>query len=265
MRFLRLSLLAVLSWMMASCSTQRQEMVYFKDIDNTVPIALGDYSVKIEPGDELIINVTSENPQASAAFNIPFANPASKDGLLSATTPRSQTYLVDPEGDILFPVLGKVSVVGLTVEQLRDKLTELISKDVENPLVSVSYVYYHFDVVGEVAHPGRKTVYDSRYSILDAIAEAGDINQYGRRDNVLLIREENGKRTHVRLDLTSADVLSSPYFYLKQNDYIYVEPNNVRKDNAEYNQYNSYRLQVASVCISSAATVVSLIIALSTR
>ncbi len=265
MRFLRLSLLVVISCMIAACSTHRQEMVYFKNVDYVEPADLGDYSVRIEPGDELIISVTSENPQASAAFNAPFANPASKDELLAATTPRFQTYVVDPKGDILFPVLGKLSVEGLTVEQLRDKLAALISKDVENPLVYVNFVYYRINVVGEVARPGRKTVYDSRYSILDAIADAGDINQYGRRDNVLLIREENGKRSHVRLDLTSPEVLSSPYFYLKQNDYIYVEPNDIRKDNAEYSQYNSYKLQVASVCISSAATVLSLIIALATR
>ncbi len=263
MRFLRLSLLAAMSWMMVACSTHRQDMVYFKDIDNTEPVPLGDYSVKIEPGDELVINVTSENPQASAVFNIPFANPATKDELLSSTSPRYQTYVVDPKGDILFPVLGKLNVEGLTVEQLRDKLTALISKDVENPLVSVNLVYYFIDVVGEVGHAGRKYVYNPKYSILDAIADAGDINQYGRRDNVLLIREENGKRNHVRLDLSSADILSSPYFYLKQNDYIYVEPNDIRKDNAEYNQYNAYKLQVASVCISSAATIVTLAIALS--
>lgn len=265
MKFSKLILLSVFTCLMAACSSHRHEMVYFSGIDDTVPVDLGDYSVRIEPGDELVITVTSENPQASAAFNLPFANPAGKDELLASTTPRQQTYVVDPKGDILFPMLGTISVQGLTVEQLRDKLTALISKDVENPLVSVSLVNYYIDILGEVASPGRKSVSSPRYTILDAIANAGDITQYGRRDNVLLIREENGKRSHVRLDLTSPDILSSPYYYLKQNDYIYVEPNDIRKDNSEYNQFNQYRLQVASVVVSCSATIVSLIIALASR
>lgn len=262
MKFSKLVLFAALSCFLAACSTQRHEMVYFRDIDEMAPVDLGDYSVKIEPGDELVITVTSENPQATAAFNIPFANPATQGELLATTNARQQTYVVDPKGEIVFPVLGVLNVEGLTVEQLRDKLTALISKDVENPLVSVYLVYYYVDIVGEVGHPGRKAVYNPRYSLLDLIADVGDINQYGRRDNVLLIREENGKRTHVRLDLTSAEVLASPYFYLKQNDYVYVEPNDIRKDNAEYSQYNSYKLQVTSVIVSASATVLSLIIAL---
>lgn len=262
MKFSRLFLFAFFSCLLAACSSQRHEMVYFKGIDEMSPVDLGDYSVKIEPGDELVITVTSENPQATAAFNLPFANPATQSELLATSNPRQQTYVVDPKGDIVFPVLGVVNVDGLTVEQLRDKLTALISKDVENPLVTVNLVYYHVDILGEVTRPGRRAVYEPRYSILDLIAEVGDINQYGRRDNVLLIREENGKRTHVRLDLTSPEVLSSPYFYLKQNDYIYVEPNDIRKDNAEYNQFNSYKLQVTSVIVSASATVLSLIIAL---
>lgn len=263
MKISRLVFFAVFSWLMAACSSHKHEMVYFTDIDSFPPVDLGSYSVNIEPGDELIITVTSENPQASANYNLPFANPATKDELLSTTSPRQQTYVVDPKGDIVFPMLGELKVEGLTVEELREKLTALISKDVENPLVTVDMVSYRINVIGEVASAGPKWVSTPRYTILDAIADAGDITQYGRRDNVLLIREQNGKRTHVRLDLTSPEIFSSPYYYLKQNDYIYVEPNDIRKDNSEYNQFNAFRLQVASVIVSSSATIVSLIIALS--
>ncbi len=237
-------------------------MVYFTDIEEVAEPVLTDYSVKIEPGDELLISIASENPQATANYNLPFANPARRDELLTNTTPRQLTYVVDPKGYILIPVLGELQVTGLTVEQLRDKIKSLVSAEVEDPIVTVELVNYYVNVVGEVNRTGRYLVTSARFSILDALAQAGDLNQYGRRDNVLLIREEDGKRKHIRLDLTSADLLSSPYFYLKQNDYIYVEPNDIRRDNAEYNQYNAYKLQVTSVIVSASASIVSLIIAL---
>lgn len=261
MNIRKLILISTCSLLMASCSTTKHEMVYFSNIDNSEVIDLGDYSVKIEPGDDLFISVTSENPQASASYNLPFANPAMRGSMQSSATPRQLTYTVDPEGYIMFPVLGKLYVKGYTTEQLRDMLIKQISVEVEDPIVTVELVDYYVDVVGEVNRAGRIGVYSPRFSILDALAQAGDLNQYGRRDNILLIREEDGKRKHVRLDLTSADILSSPYFYLKQNDYIYVEPNDIRKDNAEYNQYNSYKLQVTSVLVSASVSIISLIIA----
>lgn len=262
MNIRKLILISACSLLLASCSSKRQNLVYFNGVDEMEVIDTGDYSVKIEPGDDLFISVNSENPQATANFNLPFSNPAIRGTLQSTTTPRQLTYTVDTEGDIIFPVLGKLHVAGYTAEQLRDMLTKRISAEVEDPLVTVEIVSYYVDVVGEVNRAGRIGVYSPRYSILDALAQAGDLNQYGRRDNVLLIREEDGKRKHVRLDLNSADILSSPYFYLKQNDYIYVEPNEVRKDNAEYSQYYSYKLQVTSVIVSASASVISLIIAL---
>lgn len=227
------------------------------------PAPVGDYLVKIEPTDELFITVLSEQPEASAVYNVPMINPATKSSVTQSTQPRGQTYVVDTKGDIYFPVLGKLHVQGLTCEQLRDELTRLISADIEDPIVTVDMVNYSINVIGEVNRPGTQMVYTPRYTILDAMAHAGDLNQYGRRDNVTLIREVDGVRKHVRFNLNSAEILSSPYFYLKQNDVIYVEPNNVRKDNAEYSQYYSYKLSVVSTIVGMSASIISLVIALS--
>lgn len=264
MKYSRLLLVSALMLALSSCSSSKQEMSYFTDIDSK-PVILNptDYSIKIEPSDELLITVTSENPVATRIYNMPADNPATLGAGVSVTQPQRMTYIVNKEGYINFPVLGDLYVQGLTVDQIRNKIKEELSKVVEDPQVTVRLENFVINVAGEVRSPGRHGTSKPRYSILDAITAAGDLTQYGRRDNVLLIREENGELKHIRFDLNSADMLSSPYFYLKQNDYVYVAPNDVRQDNAEYNQYNAYKLSVISTIVSGSASVISLIIALS--
>lgn len=247
---------------MASCKTEKSPMQYFIDIDEiTQPIPTGDYSLTIKPADELYITVNSSNPEATAMYNMNATNPALRGDIVGTSNPKQQTFTVDPEGNINYPHLGVIHVEGMTVEELRDYITKRIEKEVEDPVVMVQLVSYRIIMLGEVNRPGYQYVSAPRYSILDAIAQAGDLNQYGERNNILLIREENGERKHVRLSLNSADLLSSPYFYLKQNDIIYVQPNNIRQDNSEYNQFNQYRLSVISTIVTASISIVSLIIA----
>lgn len=251
---------------MSSCSTQRAPLTYFENIDSTAQsIPAGDYMVKIQPSDELFITVTSEMPEATAMYNLPFSNPATSVSLISNTQPRQQTYIVDSKGDIYFPQLGEIHVAGMNVEQLRDYLTERISKDVIDPVVNVQLVNFVVNVAGEVKNPMRVSINSPRFSVLDAITAAGDLTPYGMRENVLLIREENGERTFTRLDLNDAALLSSPYYYVKQNDYIYVEPSPVRKDNADYNTNNSYKLSIVSTIVSACSVIASLVIALAVK
>lgn len=249
--------------MSSSCKTQKSPMEYFIGIDDvTSAIPVGEYDVRIEPSDELWITVNSSNAEATARYNVPASNPAMRDDILGQNNPKQQTFTVDSEGTIYYPGIGKIHVAGMTVDELRDFITKEVSKEVKDPIVLVQMINYRVNVAGEVVRPGSIMVTSPRYSILDAITQAGDLTQYGERNNVLLIREENGERKHVRLDLNSPEILSSPYFFLKQNDYIYVQPNNIRKDNAEYNQFNSYRLSVVTTIVSASASVISLIIAL---
>lgn len=250
---------------LASCSSKRQPLTYFKNIDVSATTPVSDFRVKVEPGDELFISVNSEYPDVTARYNVAQVNPATAKNTIMSAQPQNQTYVVDSQGDITMPVLGRVHVAGLTTEQIQNNLTERISIDVKSPLVKVTLVNFTIDVAGEVLKPGRIPVKSDRYSILDAITEAGDLTPYGKRENVLLIREENGVRKSVRLNLNDAATLQSPYFFLKQNDYIYVEPAEVRKDNAEYNQNNSYKLSVVSTIVSGCSVITSLIIALAIK
>ena len=258
----------VIALTLASCSSKKDTVLpYFADIrtvaEGTMPA--GDYMPVIQPDDELYITVNSLNPEASAIYNLPVANPATAGNITESITPRQQTYVVNSQGDIKFPILGTIHVAGLTTEQLQQRLTDAISKDVEDPNVRVQLLNFTVVVAGEVTTPSTIKVDRNRFSILDALSAAGDITPYGERSNVLLIREENGERKFVHLDLNSSDLLKSPYFYLQQNDYVYVEPNKVRQSNAKYNQDNAYKLQVTSTIVSAASVIASLVIALTVK
>ncbi len=133
---------------------------------------------------------------------------------------------------------------------------------IDNPIVTVELVNFRVSVLGEVLKPGPVRVTRTRYSILDALADAGDMTPYGLRDQVLLIRDNNGVQERVQLDLTSSEVLTSPYFYLQPNDYIYIKPNKIREANARYNSESGQRLQVVSTVVSASSVIASLMIAL---
>lgn len=249
---------------MSSCTSYKTSLPYFEDIRDSISgeFIQGDYGIKIIPDDELLITVTSMVPEATAMYNLTLANPAMRDEIVRITQPQQQTYIVDANGDIQFPVLGKLHVAGLSTQELTKELETRISKDVENPIVRVQLVNFRINVLGEVKKPGAISVKKERYSILDALADAGDLTEYGERSNVLLIRELDGKRVYQRLNLNNSEVLASPCFYLQQNDVVYVEPNEIRRENAKYNQNNSYKISVVSTIVSACSVIASLVIAL---
>lgn len=262
-----LFLSVIVAGLFASCNSNKTVLPYFTDIstikEGSFPAE--NYLPEIKPDDELFISVTSLNPEATAIYNVPTVNPATRELFGSTITPTPHTYVVTTDGNINFPELGTIHVAGMTVEQLQKKLTEEISKDVEKPIVSVDLVNFVVNVAGEVNSPGQVRVNRNRFSILDAISAAGDMTPYGERSNVLLIRENNGKKEYVHLDMNSSDVLSSPYYYLQQNDYIYIEPNKVRQANSKYNQDNAFKLSVISTVVSAASVIASLVIALTVK
>ena len=262
-----IALAAAVSLLAVSCSSKKQTLPYFDDIST---VATGEfpamqYLTTIQPDDELYINVSSEHPAATVAYNLPFTNPAASDVLTKTSTPRTQTYRVDSKGDINFPVLGTLHVAGMNIEQLQAKLTELISKDVKNPVVNVGMVNFSVVVAGEVKIPQSIPVSGNRITVLEALAKAGDLTEYGRREDVLVVREENGKRVFAHLDLTKSDVFNSPYYYLQPNDYVYVAPNDVLQANSKYNQNNAFKLSVISTIVSAASVIASLVIALTVK
>ena len=172
------------------------------------------------------------------------------------------TYLVNSHGEIDFPVLGKLQVAGLTRSELTDLMTEKISVYVKSPIITIQIRNFKVSVLGEVNKPGTVNVPNERLSVLDALGMAGDLTIYGNRSNVLLIRDNNGKKEYHRFDLTSAETLTSPYYYLQQNDVLYVEPNKARKGNAKYSQSGQFNVSLASTIISALSVLASLGIAL---
>jgi polysaccharide export outer membrane protein len=187
----------------------------------------------IEINDLLSITVSSLSPAASSEFNIPNSIGFTSVSYSSAVSPISG-YLVGPDGYIKFPKLGRVKAIELTPNELEDKLTDMLLKEgsLQKPIVTVRQLNFKVTVLGEVARPSVFNIPNARISLLEAIGMAGDMTIYGRRDNVLLIREENKKKITVRINLNSGDLFQSPYYYLKSNDVVYVEPNNSKVSSA---------------------------------
>lgn len=267
MNFKSLIAAAAAVTMLVSCSSSKTVLPYFTDISSIEQGTLDNlnYLPTIQPDDELVISVSSANMAAVAPYTMVLGNTSSRENELRPSSPQFLTYVVDSEGDINFPIIGKIHVKGMNVEQLADYLTKAISKDVEDPLVRVELLNFKVVVAGEVNHPQSIKVNGNRMTILEAISEAGDMTAWGEREKVLVIREIDGKRTYAHLNLNSSDVLNSPYYYLKQNDYIYVEPNKIRQANSKYNQDNAYKLSVTSTIVSAASVIASLVIALTVK
>lgn len=250
-----------------SCSTPKEAptLSYFQNLkqaDGTLPDNVADYKIKIQPDDELIITITSSSPEATAMFNVPLGNPSIKGNINASQSPRLQTHIVDHNGMIQIPVLGEIKAQGLSTDELAAVIKHRVSETVKDPFVRIELINFTVNVMGEVKAPQRLVVGKERFSVLDALAAAGDLTEYGLRDNVLVIRTENGKSTYHRLNLTDGSIYASPYFYLQQNDVVYVEPNAIKVDNSKYNQFAAFKLSQMSTLVSVASVIASLVIAL---
>lgn len=249
--------------LLGSCGSAKK-VAYFQNIDTTSLVASrGLYDAKILPKDLLTITVSTTDPQASLPFNLVVYNSLNSSGSLGGGGGMLQSYLVDNDGYIQFPVLGNVKVVGLTKNQcqnlLREKIMPYMSQS-ENPVVTVRMASYRVTVLGEVANPGVVPVTTEKMSVLEAIASAGDLTIYGKRDNVLLIREEaNGQKVQHRLNLNDANIINSPYYYLQQNDLVYVEPNGTKSKNSAIGQSTTLWFSLVSILTSVAALVVNIV------
>ena len=256
--------------MCASCGSTKEvpTLAYFQNLKDSVgklPDNVCNYKIKIQPDDELIITITSSNPEATVIYNLPLGNPSVKGNINATQSPRIQTHIVDRNGMIQLPVLGEIQAAGLSTKELEAVIKNRVSEHVKDPFVRVEMINFTVNVMGEVKAPQRMVVGKERFSVLDALAAAGDLTEYGKRDNVLVIRTENGKSTYHRLNLTDGSIYASPYFYLQQNDVVYVEPNDIKIDNSKYNQFSAFKLSQLSTIVSLASVVASLVIALSVK
>ncbi len=244
----------------SSCVTQKQ-MTYFREVDTTTADSVNKvFEAQIDPiikaGDALSITVSALDQEAVVPYNLPtvvFANPGSSQ---LTTTPSLQYYTVGADGKIEFPVLGKISVLGLKTTEVVNLLEEKLSTQIVNPMVIVQLINAKVTVMGEVNRPGQYTMPNGRMTLLDALGAAGDLSIYGKRDNVLITRETNGKLEFHRLNLNSDELFTSPYYYLQQNDVIYVSPNKVR---AISSQNIGLWLSMVSTVASAATVIVTVV------
>ncbi len=250
-----------------SCRTPN-DITYFENIqtgqqDGEIPFTSMNYELKLEPNDELSVIVNGKSPSAVALYNLPTPpTNNSKEANASVSGITVPTYTVDSQGNIDFPILGKIHVAGKTIKELKNELQEKIAKDVVSPMVNITLRNFNVSVLGEVTTPGMLNLSTEKASILDAISMAGDITITGMRTNVLLLREEDGKKQYHHIDLTKTDLFSSPYYYLKQNDVIYVAPNEARKNASKIDPSKQYNLSVTSTITSALSVIASLCIAL---
>ena len=209
------------AFFLISCATSK-DILYFQDIDQVKkqPIQ-AEYITRIAKDDLLNIVVTGPDKTVVMPFNLTL-NENMMGGYTSAQS--LFPYLVDSQGNIDFPVLGRIHVEGLTRIELTNYLTERLQEYIKDPVVVISFINYKITVLGEVRSPGTYTMPSERTTILQALGMAGDLNIAAERDKVLLIREIDGVQTHVKIDLKSAQIMNSPYFYLHQNDVLYVAP-----------------------------------------
>lgn len=222
--------------LLGSCSSGK-DVPYFQNIDEiSLAGSKGLYDAKIMPKDMLTITVSTTDPAAAAPFNLSVGNTVGVSGQLSNGGGNLQGYLVDNDGNINFPVIGHMHVQGMTKSQCQDMIREKLlpyMAATENPIVTVRMSSYRVTVTGEVNRPGVIPVSTEKMSIVEALAQAGDLTVYGKRDNIMLIREdETGQKKMVRLNMNDANLINSPYYYLQQNDIIYVQPNSVKSKNA---------------------------------
>lgn len=248
---------------LAGCGSSKN-VPYFTNIDSiSLAASRGLYDARIMPKDELTITVVTVDPQASVPFNLVIQNAVSTSGQISTGGGSLQGYLVDNDGFINFPIIGRIHVAGLTKteceELIKSKVTPYLAKN-ENPVVTVSMASYRVTVIGEVTSPKVVPVSTEKMSILEALASAGDLTIYGRRDNVLLIREDaKGEKHKVRLNLNDANLINSPYYYLQQNDIVYVQPNSVKAGNAGIGSSTTIWFSFVSIVTSVASLLVNIL------
>ena len=245
--------IVIIALTLLGCASQK-DVAYFNGLNSGSADSINKrfnkiHEARICSGDMLSITVTGLDPLAVAPFNLPlvsYATPGT-DQLYSA--PTLQSYLVDINGDINFPVIGTIRLAGLSKSQAIKLINDQLSPYLKNAIVTIQFMNYKITVLGEVLKPGQYPISNERVTVLDALGLAGDMTIYGKRNNVLITRENNGKLEFVRLNLNTDEVFKSPYYYLQQNDVIYVEPNSVK----------SVASQNTTLYLSAASTIATVV------
>lgn len=263
-RVLSIIFMASLFCVIFSCKV-KDNIDYMKNIEQTaINTSLQTSTFTIQPGDQLMISVTAKDNDVVKPFNQNYSSgDISQYSLSSSNLPmQGQTsvsgpsYLVDSKGNIQYPILGELNTSGKTIEQFRDLVKERLKQYVKEPGVNVRTTNFKVTVLGEVTKTGTYLIPDGQsMSILSMLGMAGDLTIYGQRQNVLVVRNIDGNTTKEYIDLTNAELLNSPYYYVKQNDVIYVSPNNTRKNSSSFGPQTGIFISIASVVVGLLALI----------
>jgi polysaccharide export outer membrane protein len=240
-------LLIFLSIFTSACSSKRN-LTYFKDLvrDSSYSIAKTDVEYFIKKGDILYISVSSEDIESTAIFNLPNSGGSNNNQFTN-----SPGYLVDETGNINFPKAGQVQASGKSKTVLKSELEKILTSYLKNPIVTIRNINYKVTLLGEVARPGTFTTPNERMSLLEALSQAGDLTDFGRRDNVLLIREIGNKQQYFRLNLNDRSSIKNEFYYLQPNDVLYVEPIKSKKfRSSTFSQFGPLTISTISFLIS---------------
>ena len=236
-----LFILLSIALLFTACNTSKK-IVYFQDVlvNKADSIAVVK-DIALQPKDQISIVVTSKDPQMASLFNlvrVQYRVGTNADLRDTSNNGEISGYTIDENGDIDFPVLGTIHVAGMTKSQIGKYIKDrLVSGDlIKDPVVTVEFMNLYFSALGEVKNPGKYAITKDQITLLEALSMAGDLTIYGQRDGIYVIREEDGKRVTHSVDIRSNDIFTSPVYYLKQNDVVYVKPNKVRVGQSTVNE-----------------------------
>ena len=256
--------LVALALLVSSCASTK-DIAYFQNKMVNQPEKIDKHAgIVIQPKDMLSIVVSSRNPELVAMFNLPVVSyQAGGEVALNASQQRLMGYVVDEEGFIDFPVLGKLNIVGKTRWEVAELVKNKLIQEgyLSDAVVTVEFLNFKISVLGEVASPGTFSIDGDKVTVLQAISLAHDLTIFGRRDNVSVIRERDGKRTIYEINLTDVDLFKSPAYYLQQNDIVYVQPNDIK---ARQSTTDDKTLRIASIGLSSGSLLISVVTLLAT-
>lgn len=253
----KLGLIVLIALVLGACNAQK-DVIYLQDIAaNSSQVINNQKLITVRPNDKISVVVSSRNPEMSAMFNLPQVSYRAGQSNLSSYNEKLSGYTVDKNGEIEFPMLGKLKVEGLTRAEIADMVKGRLTSSglLQDATVVVEFMNLHFSVLGEVKNPGQYVVDNDQITIFDALSKAGDMTVFGMRDSVYVIREQAGKRTTYALDLRSTKgTFDSPAYFLQQNDVVYVKPNAMRARQSTVNGNNvlstSFWISLASLLTS---------------
>jgi len=265
--YLLLLMAGVMSLYFSSCSAPKN-IGYFKDIPDSIRKTAVDqaafYTPTIQPDDILQVNIQTLDPSATTLLNQQNTAtwPVNGNPLGAGSTPTSSPassmsgYLVDKDGYVMLPLIGKIFVKGKTTDAVRDEVRTKAAEYYKDPVVNVRFVNFKITVLGEVAKPASYIMPNEKVSLLDALGMAGDLTIYGKRENILLIRDAGNKKEFVRFNINDSKMFTSPYFYLRQGDVVYVEPNKAKIASTDVAKTRNFTIAVS---------LLSLLVVLATR